>query len=229
MRTPRFSSPARALRRHGAAEPAEVVGAVGLDVGPGQDDALPAGADVGHDGGVAEAFGDAEVGIEGLRRPVSGRAAAAVGTALHVRRGGRGRRRRVERRLGDGTACGGASVGAGAGWRLARPAAQIEQARRRGTRMSVGVGSGHPWRAAKSIVSGMARVDYPDLASADAEALAMAERIKDQRGGRLLNLFKMQLHNPAIAGAWLDLGSAVRFKASSTPRPVSWRSVWSRA
>jgi alkylhydroperoxidase family enzyme len=59
----------------------------------------------------------------------------------------------------------------------------------------------------------MARVDYPDLASADAETLAMAERIKDQRGGRLLNLFKMQLHNPAIAGAWLDLGSAVRFKS----------------
>jgi len=59
----------------------------------------------------------------------------------------------------------------------------------------------------------MARVDYPDLASADAETLAMAERIKEQRGGRLLNLFKMQLHNPAIAGAWLDLGSAVRFKS----------------
>jgi len=41
----------------------------------------------------------------------------------------------------------------------------------------------------------------------------MAERIKEQRGGRLLNLFKMQLWNPAIAGAWLDLGSAVRFKS----------------
>lgn len=78
----------------------------------------------------------------------------------------------------------------------------------------MGVDSGHPGRAAKSIVSGMARVDYPDLASADAETLAMAERIKEQRGGRLLNLFKMQLHNPSIASAWLDLGSAVRFKST---------------
>jgi alkylhydroperoxidase family enzyme len=59
----------------------------------------------------------------------------------------------------------------------------------------------------------MARVDYPDLDAADAAALAVAERIKEQRGGRLLNLFRMQLHNPDIASAWLDLGSAVRFKA----------------
>lgn len=59
----------------------------------------------------------------------------------------------------------------------------------------------------------MARVDYPDLATADAATLAMAERIKDQRGGRLLNLFKMQLYNPAITNAWLDLGTAVRFKS----------------
>ena len=59
----------------------------------------------------------------------------------------------------------------------------------------------------------MARVDYPDLATADASTLATAERIKEQRGGRLLNLFRMQLWNPAIADAWLDLGSAVRFKS----------------
>ena len=63
------------------------------------------------------------------------------------------------------------------------------------------------------IVSRMARLDYPDLANADQKTLAAAERIKDQRGGRLLNLFKMQLHNPDIAMAWLDLGSAVRFKS----------------
>ncbi|HET6314927.1 MAG TPA: carboxymuconolactone decarboxylase family protein [Chloroflexota bacterium] len=64
-----------------------------------------------------------------------------------------------------------------------------------------------------SIVSRMARLDYPDLGTANQAVLTAAERIKDQRGGRLLNLFKMQLHNPDIATAWLDLGSAVRFKS----------------
>ena len=59
----------------------------------------------------------------------------------------------------------------------------------------------------------MARLDYPDLGTADEAVRAAAERIKDQRGGRLLNLFKMQLHNPDIATAWLGLGSAVRFKS----------------
>src|SRR6266511_3403503 len=64
-----------------------------------------------------------------------------------------------------------------------------------------------------SIVSHMARLDYPDLGAADSAAQVMAERIRQARGGRLLNLFKMQLYNPAIAGGWLDLGSAVRFKS----------------
>jgi len=59
----------------------------------------------------------------------------------------------------------------------------------------------------------MARLDYPDLDAAGAEAQAMAERIREARGGRLLNLFKMQLYNPAIAGGWLDLGTAIRFKS----------------
>ncbi len=59
----------------------------------------------------------------------------------------------------------------------------------------------------------MARLDYPDLDTAGPEAQATAERIKQERGGRLLNLFKMQPYNPAIASAWLDLGTAVRFKS----------------
>jgi alkylhydroperoxidase family enzyme len=58
----------------------------------------------------------------------------------------------------------------------------------------------------------MARVDYPELDSAEAQRVA--ERIKQERGGRLLNLFRMQLHNPAIAEAWLSLGTAVRFKSA---------------
>jgi alkylhydroperoxidase family enzyme len=41
----------------------------------------------------------------------------------------------------------------------------------------------------------------------------MVEQIRQQRGGRFPNLFKMQLHNPAIADGWLRLGTAVRFKS----------------
>ena len=57
----------------------------------------------------------------------------------------------------------------------------------------------------------MARVAYPDLESSEAQRVA--ERIKQERGGRLLNLFRMQLHNPSIAEAWLQLGTAVRFRS----------------
>jgi alkylhydroperoxidase family enzyme len=58
----------------------------------------------------------------------------------------------------------------------------------------------------------MARLEYPDLDAADAATQVAAENIRQQRGGRLLNLFKMQLYNPDIATGWLALGSAVRFK-----------------
>jgi alkylhydroperoxidase family enzyme len=61
-------------------------------------------------------------------------------------------------------------------------------------------------------VIGMARLEYPDLDTAGPAVQKTADRIRQERGGRLLNLFKMQLHNPDIANAWLDLGSAVRFK-----------------
>jgi alkylhydroperoxidase family enzyme len=57
----------------------------------------------------------------------------------------------------------------------------------------------------------MARVEYPNVDSPDAQQ--MIEQIRQQRGGRFPNLFKMQLHNPAIADGWLRLGTAVRFKS----------------
>ena len=57
----------------------------------------------------------------------------------------------------------------------------------------------------------MARVEYPSVDSPDAQQ--MVEQIRQQRGGRFPNLFRMQLHNPAIADGWLRLGSAVRFKS----------------
>jgi len=57
----------------------------------------------------------------------------------------------------------------------------------------------------------MARVDYPNVDSPDAQQ--MEEQIRKERGGRFPNLFHMQLYNPAIADGWLRLGTAVRFKS----------------
>jgi AhpD family alkylhydroperoxidase len=60
----------------------------------------------------------------------------------------------------------------------------------------------------------MARVDYPDVSSPSGEVAETIQLIRDERGGRFPNLFKMQLHNPAIAAAWLRLGTAVRYKSA---------------
>jgi 4-carboxymuconolactone decarboxylase len=57
----------------------------------------------------------------------------------------------------------------------------------------------------------MARVDYPPTDSAEAQA--MVEQIRKERGGRFPHLFHMQLYNPAIVDGWLRLGTAVRFKS----------------
>lgn len=47
--------------------------------------------------------------------------------------------------------------------------------------------------------------DHPELSDVIA-------RIRGARGGRLLNIYRMVLHSPPIAGAWLDFNSAVRFE-----------------
>ena len=52
-------------------------------------------------------------------------------------------------------------------------------------------------------------MEYPAVADND----PLVQRIKDGRGGRLINLYRMQLYNPGMAGGWLDLGSAIRFQA----------------
>lgn len=36
-------------------------------------------------------------------------------------------------------------------------------------------------------------------------------KIRAGRAGRLLNIYRMMLHSPALAGAWFDLNSAVRY------------------
>jgi alkylhydroperoxidase family enzyme len=46
--------------------------------------------------------------------------------------------------------------------------------------------------------------EHPELA----ESIA---RIKGARGGRLINIYRLMLHSPALAGAWFDLNQAVRY------------------
>ena len=56
----------------------------------------------------------------------------------------------------------------------------------------------------------MARVElleekkHPELA----ESIA---RIKGARGGRLINIYRLMLHSPALADAWFELNQAVRY------------------
>ena len=46
--------------------------------------------------------------------------------------------------------------------------------------------------------------EHPELADAIA-------RIKGARGGRLINIYRLMLHSPALANAWFDLNQAVRY------------------
>lgn len=46
--------------------------------------------------------------------------------------------------------------------------------------------------------------DHPELA----ESIA---KIKGARGGRLINIYRLMLHSPALANAWFELNQAVRY------------------
>ena len=46
--------------------------------------------------------------------------------------------------------------------------------------------------------------DHPELADSIA-------KIKGARGGRLINIYRLMLHTPALANAWFDLNQAVRY------------------
>lgn len=46
--------------------------------------------------------------------------------------------------------------------------------------------------------------DHPELADAIA-------RVKGARAGRLINIYRLMLHSPALANAWFDLNQAVRY------------------
>jgi alkylhydroperoxidase family enzyme len=46
--------------------------------------------------------------------------------------------------------------------------------------------------------------EHPELADVIA-------KIKGARGGRLINIYRLMLHSPALANAWFDLNQAVRY------------------
>lgn len=63
----------------------------------------------------------------------------------------------------------------------------------------------------------MARIPYPDIAS-DPGVVALAQQIAAERGGRMLNLYRMLLHSPPFARGWLNFFTAVRQQGSLDAR-----------
>lgn len=58
----------------------------------------------------------------------------------------------------------------------------------------------------------MARVPYADETSSP-EVAQLAARIRAERGGQMLNLYRMLLNSPPVAEGWLALLTAIRQKA----------------
>jgi alkylhydroperoxidase family enzyme len=54
----------------------------------------------------------------------------------------------------------------------------------------------------------MARIDYPD--TTDPSLASLIDQIQAERGGKLLNLYRMLLHSPPFARGWLNFFTAVR-------------------
>ncbi|MEO8136235.1 MAG: carboxymuconolactone decarboxylase family protein, partial [Betaproteobacteria bacterium] len=52
----------------------------------------------------------------------------------------------------------------------------------------------------------MARMPYAETTATDIAQLA--EQIKAERGGKMLNLYRMLLHSPPVARGWLNLFTA---------------------
>lgn len=63
----------------------------------------------------------------------------------------------------------------------------------------------------------MTLIPYP-LASDAPDRVAIEEQIRAERGGRLLNLYRMLLHSPPVAEGWLALGTAARYRTQLTGR-----------
>lgn len=62
----------------------------------------------------------------------------------------------------------------------------------------------------------MARIPYPDITHPDIKPLA--DRVKRERGGKIVNIFKMLMHSPPGLNGYLDLFTAVRQQFSLDPR-----------
>lgn len=59
----------------------------------------------------------------------------------------------------------------------------------------------------------MARIGYVDETN-NPEAAPLAARIRNERGGKLLNLYKMLLNSPPVAEGWLTFLTAIRQKCN---------------
>ena len=62
----------------------------------------------------------------------------------------------------------------------------------------------------------MARIPYAD--AADPAVAELAEQIRRERGGKVLNLYRMLLHSPPVARGWLNLFTAIRQQAALADR-----------
>lgn len=62
----------------------------------------------------------------------------------------------------------------------------------------------------------MARIPYPDTEKP--ELAPLTQRIKRERGGRLLGLYRMLLHSPPVAEGWLALFTAIRQRSTLPDR-----------
>jgi alkylhydroperoxidase family enzyme len=62
----------------------------------------------------------------------------------------------------------------------------------------------------------MARIDYPDIDRPELSDLV--DRVAHERGGEVINLYRMLLHSPPVAEGWRALGTAIRIDAALDPR-----------
>lgn len=62
----------------------------------------------------------------------------------------------------------------------------------------------------------MARIPYPDITRPD--LIPLVDRVKRERGGKVVNVFKMLMHSPPGLNGFLDYFTAVRQKFSLEER-----------
>ena len=63
----------------------------------------------------------------------------------------------------------------------------------------------------------MARIGYADDSNPDPEFQKLVTQIKAERGGRMLNLYKMLLNSPPVAHGWEQMLTAIRLKTGLAP------------